>query len=120
MIDEELARIRRKKLEELMRRQEEVRKPKRKTIIEVFTSPSCPHCPRAVIMAKQLAKEMPDIEVIETSTATPQGYARAISLNINAVPTIFINGKLAFVGAPSMEALKRAVRNQRVYAPQDT
>lgn len=115
-MDDELARIRRKKLEELMKRKRQQEMPK--TIIEVFTSPSCPHCPRAVIMARHLAKEIPNVEVVEISTATPQGYARALSLNVQAVPTIFINGKPVFVGAPSIEALRHAVKmSQRESAP---
>jgi len=107
--DEELARIRKKKLEELMRRQQDILKPKPSVVIEVFTSPGCPHCPRAVLMAKQLAVQMPGIQVVELSTATPEGYAKAALYGVQAVPTIFINGKRAFVGTPpSIEALRKA------------
>jgi thioredoxin 1 len=111
--DNELAQIKKKKLEELMKRQREILTPKRSVVIEVFTSPSCPHCPRALIMAKELAAQMPGIQAIEQSTATPQGMAKAAFYNVQAVPTIFINGKRAFVGAPpSIEALRQAVKIQ--------
>ena len=107
--DEELAKIRQKKLEDLMKRKQESITP---TIIEVFTSPTCPHCPSALLMAKELAAQMPGIRVVEQSTATPQGYAKAAFYGVQAVPTIFINGKRAFVGAPpSIEALRQALRN---------
>lgn len=109
--DNELALIRKKKLEDLMKRQQESLTPKPPIIIEVFTSPSCPHCPRALEMAKQLAMQMPGIRVVEQSTATPQGYAKAALYGVQAVPTIFINCKRAFVGAPpSIEALRQAVK----------
>ncbi|KCZ71909.1 glutaredoxin-like protein [Candidatus Methanoperedens nitroreducens] len=109
--DDELARIRKKKIEELMKRQQESSAPKPQTIVEVFTSPTCPHCPRALMMARQLAVQMPGIQVIELSTDTPQGYAKAALYGVQAVPTIFINGKRAFTGAPpSIEALRQFIR----------
>ncbi|MDP2765873.1 MAG: thioredoxin family protein [Candidatus Methanoperedens sp.] len=108
--DEELARIRKKKLEELLKQQHERLAP-HSTVIEVFTSPTCPHCPRALSMAKQLAMQMTGILVVELSTATPQGYAKAALYGVQAVPTVFINGKRAFVGAPpSIEALRQALK----------
>ena len=108
--DDELTLIRRKKLEELMKRQQERLSPP--VVIEVFTSPTCPHCPKALAMARQLTMQMPGIQVVELSTATPQGFAKAALYNVQAVPTIFINGKRAFVGAPpSIEALRHAVNS---------
>ena len=109
--DDELALIRKKKMEEMMERQRGALAPKRPTVIEVFTSPTCPHCPRALTMAKEVAAQMPGIQVVEQSTATPQGFAKAAFYGVQAVPTVFINGKSAFVGAPpSVEALRQAVR----------
>jgi thioredoxin 1 len=117
--DDELALIRRKKLEELMKRQQERLSPS--VVIEVFTSPTCPHCPEALAMVKQVAMQMPGIQIGELSTATPQGYAKATLYNVQAVPTIFINGKRAFVGAPpSIGALRQAVvthQKERVQSP---
>lgn len=109
--DEELALIKKKKLEELMKRQQDILAPKPHAVIEVFTSPTCPHCPRALEMARQLAMHMPGIQVVEQSTATPQGFAKAALYGVQAVPTVYINGKRAFVGAPpSIEALRQAVK----------
>lgn len=110
-IDDELARIKKKKLEELMKRRQDILTPKPPAVIEVFTSPTCPHCPRALEMARQLAMEMTGVQVVEQSTATPQGYAKAALYGVQAVPTVFINGKRAFVGAPpSIGALRQAVK----------
>ncbi|MCZ7362820.1 MAG: thioredoxin family protein [Candidatus Methanoperedens sp.] len=109
---DELAQIRKKKLDELMKRRRDILTPKRSVVIEVFTSPDCPHCPRAFMMAKELAAQMPEIQVVELSTATPQGLGKAAFYGVKGVPTIFINGKRAFVGAPpSLEALRQAVKS---------
>ncbi len=50
--DDELAQIKKKRLEELMKRQHDAVTPKRQIVIEVFTSPTCPHCPTAVADGK--------------------------------------------------------------------
>ncbi|HEY9246526.1 MAG TPA: thioredoxin family protein [Candidatus Methanoperedens sp.] len=108
--DEELEKIRKKKLGELIKRQQDIMAPRSRVIIEVFTSPTCPHCPAALLMAKELASQVPGIQVVELSTATPQGYAKAALYGVQAVPTLFINGKRAFIGAPpSIEALRQAL-----------
>ena len=107
--DDEIAQIKKKRLEELMKRQQEASKPP--VVIEVFTSPTCPHCPQALSMARELASQMPGIQAIEVSTGTPQGFAKAALYGVKAVPTVFINRKRAFVGAPpSIEALRQAVK----------
>ncbi|MDP2845141.1 MAG: thioredoxin family protein [Candidatus Methanoperedens sp.] len=109
--DDELALIRKKKLEELMKCRQDILTQKPPAVIEVFTSPTCPHCPKALEMARQIAMEMPGIQVVEQSTAMPQGFAKAAYYGVQAVPTVFINGKRAFVGAPpSVEVLRAAVR----------
>ncbi|MFQ6055490.1 MAG: thioredoxin family protein [Methanosarcinales archaeon] len=114
--DMELAKIRQKKLEQLMKRQQELQSgavstsKKPKILIEVFTSPTCPYCPRAVQMAKYVESQMPNVIVREISTATQEGWMKAVQYGIQAVPMIFINGKQAFVGAPpSVDALKRVI-----------
>ena len=110
--NDELALIRKKKLEELMNKQQIAATPKKSAVIEVFTSPTCPHCPRALEMAQILAAQVPDINirVEEVSTDNPQGFAKAAMYNVQAVPMVFVNGKKAFTGAPpTIEALYEAV-----------
>jgi thioredoxin 1 len=108
--DDELAKIKKKRLEELMKQQKEASKPP--VVIEVFTSPTCPHCPRALSMAQELAAQMPGVKVFEISTGTPQGFAKAALYGVQAVPMVFINRKRSFVGVPpSVEALRQALKN---------
>jgi len=110
--DDEIQEIKKKRLEELMKRQQEAMTPKKQVVIEVFTSPTCPHCPQALSMAQELAAQMPGVKVFEVSTGTPQGFAKAALYGVKAVPTVFINRKRAFVGAPpSIEALRQALKN---------
>lgn len=109
--NDELALIRKKKFEELMRKQQEASTPKKTAVIEVFTSPTCPHCPRALEMAGMLAAQVTGIRVEEVSTGTPQGMAKAALYNVQAVPMVFVNGKKAFTGAPpTLGALHEAVK----------
>lgn len=81
-------------------------------LIEVFTSPTCPHCPGAVKATKELFEKHQELkkEAIwkEISTASPSGYKKARSYGITAVPTIIItnlktNEKFGITGTPSEE-----------------
>ena len=72
--------------------------------VEVFTSPSCPHCPMAEQVVEEAKKEIGedmDVEVINIMN----DRQRAIEYGIMAVPAIAINGIVEFVGAPSKEEL---------------
>ena len=62
--------------------------------IEVFTSPTCPHCPGAVQVVVQIL-----------SIADPANRDLAIDYGVHAVPAIAINNSLAFIGAPTLEEL---------------
>lgn len=109
--DDELAQLKKKRLEEMLKRQREAASPKKQIVIEVFTSPSCPHCPGAIAMAQELARGMPNVQAIEIPTSTPQGLAKAALYDVKAVPTVFINRRRAFIGAPpSIEELRQAVQ----------
>lgn len=82
--------------------------------IEVFTSPTCPFCPKAVEVSKAIAKEMPEVKVIETSTGTEKGRKRAEANEVRSVPTLFITGtgypdRIGYIGAPSHDKLKKMV-----------
>jgi len=83
-------------------------------IIEIFTSPTCIYCPKAKEIVAEIAKEKPDVTVVEHSAATEEGRKRAQEFNIASVPTIFISGPktkeiLAFSGVPSKEKLIEAI-----------
>ena len=75
-------------------------------LIEVLTSPDCPHSPRALKIAKHTVAglRMPAV-VREVSIATDEGKARAMECEIAATPTITINGRIAYVGVPSQKKM---------------
>ena len=83
--------------------------------VEVFTSPTCPHCPSAVRLARSVEEKIPDIvKVVETSSGTHFGYQRMKKFNIMATPTIIISGpaiseKIGFRGTPSREKFLKAI-----------
>ncbi|MBP2143212.1 small redox-active disulfide protein 1 [Methanococcus voltae] len=72
--------------------------------VEVFSSPSCPHCPAAKRVVEQVVKEMDNIEVLHVNVM--EHPEKAIELGIMAVPAIAIDGDVVFVGAPSLEDFK--------------
>ena len=82
--------------------------------IEVFTSPTCPHCSHAKNLAVQVAKECEDVKVVETSTATSKGSRRARMLNVMSVPSVFVKGpefdRIGFRGLPPKSRLVDAVK----------
>lgn len=85
-----------------------------KSKIEVFTSPTCPHCHPALDLAKQIEKERDDVKVVELSTATPHGHRKAEQMGVMAVPTIFVRGPaypqtIGFKGLPSKKGLLKAI-----------
>ncbi len=80
--------------------------------IEVFTSPTCPHCPRAKSALDQFSKSNSFVKVVETSTGTNKGRKRAELFGVRSVPTLFITGpgtkdRIGFIGVPSQSQLKK-------------
>ncbi len=79
--------------------------------IEIFTSPTCPHCPPAKKLALQVAKERADdnVKVVETSIMTKEGSEKAQSLGVFGVPAIFVKGpkfdRMGFRGLPPKQKL---------------
>ena len=74
--------------------------------VEVFTSPTCPHCPGAVKLVEAAKKELGDnLDVTIYNTMTEEGRKLAIDYGIMAVPAIAIDGEVKFIGAPSYDEL---------------
>ena len=93
-------------LQELYRR----RKMAEKSVLELFTSSTCPHCPRARRMVKELLGERDDFVAYENDTTSPEGKIKAQQFRVRFVPSLFIQGPgskeiLAFTGTPSKEKL---------------
>jgi glutaredoxin len=80
--------------------------------IEVFTSPTCPHCPSAKKAVMKFAEGKDYIKIVETSTATHEGQKRARQYEVRSVPTLFVTSssypdKIGYVGVPSENGLKK-------------
>lgn len=77
--------------------------------VEVFSTSTCPHCPAAVDAAEKAKDRLGDAIDVESvkidDPNSPENRQRAIDYQIMTVPTIVINGDVAFVGAPSEEEL---------------
>lgn len=78
--------------------------------LEVFVTPTCPYCPKAVLMAHKLAMQSPKItgEMIEANEFPDL----SMQYNVSSVPHIIINeGEGEFVGALPEEAFVEQVIN---------
>ncbi len=74
--------------------------------IEVVTSPNCVHSPRAMKVAKRAVTKRHDAIILrEISIATEEGMQLAQAFEVKATPTIAINGRVAFVGVPTMDVM---------------
>ncbi|MGC9516760.1 MAG: MJ0307 family thioredoxin [Methanomicrobiales archaeon] len=77
--------------------------------VEVFTSPTCPYCPMAIEVVDKAKKDLGDsIEVDKIDIM--QDREKAIEYGLMAVPAVAINGVVKFVGAPSLEELMAALK----------
>jgi glutaredoxin-like protein len=78
--------------------------------LQVFVTPTCPYCPKAVLMAHKLAMQSPKItgEMIEANEFPDL----SMQYNVSSVPHIIINeGEGEFVGALPEEAFVEQVIN---------
>lgn len=78
--------------------------------LAVFVTPTCPYCPRAVVLAHQLAFESPfvDAEMIEANEFPDL----AAEFNVSTVPQTTINaGARTVVGAVPEERLIAQIKN---------
>jgi glutaredoxin len=72
--------------------------------IEIFTA-DCPICKEAIEMIKREACS--ECEIIEQRCIGNECCESAKGYGIKAVPTIVVNGKVAFVGKPTLEEVKK-------------
>ncbi len=75
--------------------------------VEVFSTNSCPHCPAAIAAATEAKNKLGDAIDVE-SIKIDEGAdnrQRAMDYQIMAVPTIVIDGEIAFIGAPEESEL---------------
>jgi predicted DsbA family dithiol-disulfide isomerase len=79
-----------------------------KAIVELFTSPTCPHCPPAKKALEEIARERSDFTLVSYSTMTPEGQLKAAEYGVESVPTAVISGPAAPqpMGIPGEQAKK--------------
>lgn len=82
--------------------------------VEVFTSPTCPHCPPAKTLAKDIAGSRGDVELKIYSTHEPEGSRLARKYQIMSVPTIIIKGPgskdpIGLSGLPPRRSFEKAI-----------
>jgi len=85
-----------------------------KARIEVYTSPTCPHCPSAVSLAKEISEQREDVRLRIYSLAEKNGMSRAERYGIMSTPTILVTGEcsdgfIGFRGTPARETLIKAI-----------
>ncbi len=77
--------------------------------LEVFTSHSCPYCPVAVEVAEKVMQNFGD-EVEYSHLNVDENMDKVREYQIMSVPTVVINGKTAFIGAPDEEELTKKLK----------
>lgn len=86
----------------------QLKKIKDRSSIDVYVTPTCPHCPGVVRAAYRLALASAQIEA--TATEVGEFPQLAQRLGVRAVPFIVINREAAFAGAVDEAGLVEAVQ----------
>jgi len=81
--------------------------------IQVFVTPTCPHCPRAVTLAHRLAIESPLITASCVEATEFMDLSR--KFRVTGVPKTIVNGSIEILGALPEDQFVRTV----VGAPED-
>ncbi len=78
--------------------------------IDVFTSVFCRHSPGTVNLMKRLAPDFKgSLEWNEISIETREGKEKAKAIGVDSVPTIVIDGRIAFIGTPKRDELVQEI-----------
>ena len=80
-------------------------------LVEILTDPNDVNSPRIMKVAKSVVSKM-DIPVMirEVSLATDEGAHRAQEYELDAAPSILVNGRLAYVGSPSPDEFRKIIQ----------
>jgi glutaredoxin-like protein len=82
--------------------------------IQVFVTPTCPHCPRAVTLAHRMAVEHPQIRATCVEATEFMDLTRRY--RVTGVPKTIVNGTIEILGAVPEDVFVRTVLQQ----PADT
>lgn len=72
--------------------------------LEVFTSKNCPYCPKAIEAANEAVKELGS-DVDYKHYDIDESMDKVREYQIMSVPTIVVNGRIAFRDAPEPKRL---------------
>jgi glutaredoxin-like protein len=72
------------------------------TVMRVFTTPSCPHCPRAVALANEMAFASPHVTAYAVEATEFPDLAR--QYQVSGVPKTVVNDRTEILGALPEEA----------------
>ena len=78
--------------------------------IQVFVTPTCPHCPRAVTLAHRMAVEHPLIRA--TCVEATEFIELTRQYRVTGVPKTIVNGTIEILGAVPEETFVRTVLQQ--------
>jgi glutaredoxin-like protein len=75
--------------------------------IQIFVTPTCPHCPRAVTLAHRMAVESPHIRASCVEATEFMELSR--KFRVTGVPKTVVNGSIEFLGALPEDEFVRTV-----------
>lgn len=78
-------------------------------MMKLFTSPTCPYCPKAEKVVSKVAREE-GVLAINLPVNTEEGLREAIKFGIRGVPALVINDQYLILGVPDEVELRRIVR----------
>ncbi len=78
-------------------------------VVKLFTSPTCPYCPKAAEVVRKVVGEE-GIMALELPVNTDEGMREAIRFGIRAVPAVVVDDRYVFVGVPDERELKSLIR----------
>ena len=83
--------------------------------IQVFVTPTCPHCPRAVTLAHRMAIEHPLIRATCIEATEFMDLTR--QYQVTGVPKTIVNGTIEILGALPEDAFVRSILEQSPDSP---
>jgi len=78
-------------------------------MMKLFTSPTCPYCPKAEKVVSKVAKGE-DVLAINLPVNTGKGMKEALKFGIRGVPALVINDNYLILGVPDEGELRQLIR----------
>ncbi|WP_456468291.1 MJ0307 family thioredoxin [Archaeoglobus sp.] len=78
-------------------------------MMKLFTSPTCPYCPKAEKVVSKVAKDE-GVVALELPVNTDEGMREALKYGIRGVPALVVDEKYLILGVPDEVELRRLIR----------